>query len=113
LKTDVVRIANPQPNGSSFTNRKAADRYVNRGRARYINPHKIAFIEDNHEHQAAIDQATGYDRRGLLLQREMRKIPIVNPAEMLREHTRPRRDFNRKWAGNGRVKIVLKQAETS
>jgi hypothetical protein len=82
-----VRIDNPGPFGNRFTSSNSAARQVSRGRAKWSGPRSIRFIEENpaviSAKQKAVQSALGYDQRGRLEVREIRRIPVVRISELL------------------------------
>ena len=81
-----VKITNPIDNGSSFTSRKRALQYVQTGRAIFLAENQIRFIGDDPRNQAAAERAArGYvTTNRVLTERELRSIPLINPANAYR-----------------------------
>ena len=83
--TKHILIENPAPGGERYTSRRSAERYVARGRARFVRPDRIEFIETDYRNQSASVASTdrGYDLRGRLVLREIRRIPCLKPVELI------------------------------
>jgi len=84
---NVIRILNPS-HGSAYTTRRAAERHVNRGRARWQGENSIRFAEESHEHQSVtattLSSARGYDRANRILSREeVRQLPALMPDKLM------------------------------
>jgi hypothetical protein len=95
LSKRTVRILNPMPGGSKFTNRQAAKRHVARGRAIWLGEDRTTIemvVNSGYTKQAnaiislaeRIKRA-GYDgvNREMSIE-EMANIPIVAPYKLLR-----------------------------
>jgi hypothetical protein len=86
-----VFILNPPPNGSRWTGRNRAERFVRTGRAVFVGENSVRFVDSDPRNQAATEQADrdaeGYDlasSMGLANLRAIRNLPTVgNPLILL------------------------------
>lgn len=91
-----VRIENPIDGSHCFVlKRRAAERHVNAGRARWTSHTSIRFIESSADNQAArraaaeLEATRGYDNRGMLNIDEVRNLPALRPGILF--HTRTKK----------------------
>jgi hypothetical protein len=92
-----VRIENPVSGGNAVTSLKRANRFVRSGRAVFLAPLLLRFL-DTPLNRVALEAAreklliqnTGYDRTDRSFFAAARHIPIVNAAKMIREERSPR-----------------------
>jgi len=93
MKVEVL-IENPPVGYQNKTSLQRARRYESAGRARFVAPHVIRFLDT--AMQAAIVKTAeerlharitgqGYDRVNQSFHREARNLPVINPAKMIRE----------------------------
>ena len=88
MRPHKIRILKPTRHRACWTGRNRAERYVRTGRAVYVGPAAIRFIESDARNIAAAkkaaDAAAGYDdiRRTLTVE-ELANIPIMNPHKAL------------------------------
>jgi len=111
--TKHILIDNPAPGGARYTSRRCAERYVAKGRARFVRPDRIRFIEADHRNQSAyrlsvVGTDWGYDARGRLRLEEIRHIPCLKPVELM---TIPRKMRVSSPNRNGKVKIIFRAGE--
>lgn len=89
-----VRIENPIDGGRFILKRRAAERHVDAGRARWTSRTSIRFIEDNpanlaaRARAAAIEATRGYEARGMLTMNEIRNLPCVRPILLVTKRTK-------------------------
>jgi hypothetical protein len=77
-----IRVANPVSVRMTYISRKAAERYVARGRARWHTHSTIHFIEDSYDRRAAersmrLSSQLAYDRIGRMTLEQMQGIPVI------------------------------------
>ena len=106
-------IENPAPGGARYTSSRNAERYVAKGRARFVRPNRIRFIESDHRNQSAyrlsvVSTDWGYDQRGRLLIKEIRHIPCLKAVELT---TIPRKMRVSPPNRNGKVKVLVRAGE--
>jgi len=82
-----VRILNPVSD-CHFTTRNRANRFVKKGRARWIEVGRsIRFVESHIEHKQVVDKTRAeYDRAangGMAKTREMANLPMTSPSAAL------------------------------
>lgn len=86
LRSRKVRIVNPIPGTNGWTGRNRADRYVRVGRAVYVGPNAIKFIEHPHNAvaKAKFEQAkAGYDDIARTMNiSEVARLPVVRPERL-------------------------------
>jgi hypothetical protein len=98
MPRSVVRIENPPVGFRDVTSVERARRYARDGRAVFIEPLVIRFLETALQSaivQASEDrarlqgigsrQAEGYDRTSRSFVTDLRGIPIINPDKMIRQ----------------------------
>jgi hypothetical protein len=105
----LVRVFNPTSQ-KIFTSRKSAERYVSRGRARWLADGSVEFIGDDDDYRAASvaesierQRQLGYDRdvsQGRRASFEaIKNLPICgDPVKLFTKQTRDRRARQRKPA---------------
>lgn len=85
--TKHIAIENPAPGGARFTSRRCAERYVAKGRARFVRPNRIRFIESDYRnesaHRLSVSTDWGYDGRGRMRLDEIKRIPCLKPVELI------------------------------
>jgi hypothetical protein len=115
MKVEVL-IENPPVGHRNKTSLERARRYERAGRARFVAPLVIRFMES--PMQAAIMKTAeerlharitgqGYDTVDRSFHREARNLPLINPAKMIREEK-----SSRNWSYTAGVRHRLSQDHT-
>jgi hypothetical protein len=110
-----VRIANPIQAGSPFTGRNRAERYVRVGRAVWVTPNMIRFVDGDQRNLDAIGRASAaaakYDRvanAGLANLTAVRNLPVAgNPLKVF---IKTRRSPIPSRTRNSAVRVVVQDA---
>jgi len=115
--TEKIRIVNPIQQGSCWTGRNRAERYVRIGRAVFVGPNSIRFIDSDLRNASALKRAASaadkYDRvarTGVASLSAIKNLPVVGKPLVLLTDTRrssPRAPHGR----NGAVRIVVSSGE--
>ncbi|MFZ1008978.1 MAG: hypothetical protein WAN65_19210 [Candidatus Sulfotelmatobacter sp.] len=95
-ETDLgkVRIENPIDGGCFILKRRAAQRHVDAGRARWTSKTTIQFIEDDYrciaarKRAAELETARGYEARGIMTVSEIRNLPCLKPIVLITRRTK-------------------------
>jgi hypothetical protein len=86
LPKPKIRVLNPVSGRRTFIARKAAEKYVARGRARWRGD-AVFFVEsyarDAAEKSAAVETQCGYDRVGLMTMDQVAGLPMLGDVVKL------------------------------
>lgn len=109
MNPKTVVIDNPVPGGARVTSRRSAEKYISKGRARWVCRNRIRFMSADHRNQSAYRESVcqtdrGYDQRGVLTLREIVNLPCVKPVSLITIPSKSRHEARR----NGAVKILVR-----
>lgn len=92
----VIRILNPLPGGSPYTNPRRAHYFIATGRAEFAGPYQIRFLPQVQQvKQLAIEMRIRYiamglnpddiSAGGLATRKQIKGVPVIAPLKLIRE----------------------------
>ncbi len=113
-----VKIENPLMGGNALTSLSRARRFVDKGRAVFVGPAIIRFLDSSQQQKIRLAAEKrlhshltggGYDCINRMLgEREMRNLPIVSPAKLLRSEK-----SDRDWSYTAATRHSIARADTA